>query len=142
MNNIKMILGGYRPPFIYANFKEYINKLGFSAGDTCQLTSRSPRTIRGWIQNDNAPRWIYYYLYCCAGYILHEDFHGFRVKHGELYTGTRITRNRGFTPGELTEYTFFHDYMYTLKTENARLELLLSNQDQHLLKRSINHVKN
>ena len=82
----------------------------------------------------------YYYLYCCAGYIMHKNFRGFRVKDGELYTGSRITRNRGFSPGELTEYTFFHDYMYTLKNENERLELLLSEHDNHLNKRSINHV--
>ena len=95
MNKIKMILGGYRPPFIYASFAEYSGKLGFNQTDIAQLTARSPRTIRGWYKND-APRWAYYYLYCCAGYILHKDFHSFRVKDGELYTGTRITRNRRF----------------------------------------------
>ncbi len=131
--DIKLILSGYRPPFIYANFQEYTNKLGFDACNICQLTSRSPRTVRGWLAGD-APRWVYYYLYCCSGYIMHKHFHGFRVRDGELFTGTRITRNRGFSPAELTEYTFFHEYMYTLKTENERLKKLLSSEKQNLLR--------
>ncbi len=118
--HINQILAGYRPPFIYDGFQEYINKLGFSLGEVAKLTHRTIRTITHWISTD-APRWAYYYLYVCAGYVLNKNFHGFRFVNDELYTGTRITYNHGFIPAHLTEYTFFHDYQHTLERTVKKL---------------------
>ena len=135
MSKVNEILAGYRPPFIYADFQEYINKLGFTIAEVAKLTEKSERTVRNWIQFD-APRCTYYYLYCCAGYVLHKNFHGFQVKNGELFTHTRITRNKGFSVGELTEYAFFHDYMHNLKNRNEELELMLKHQETHGLSKT------
>jgi hypothetical protein len=137
MDKIKTILSGYRPPFIYCDFQDYINHLDFTTEDVCKLTQRGDRTVRGWIANDTAPRWAYLYLYTCAGYILHDQFRGFRFLNGELFTGTRITYNRGFTSSKLTEYAFFHDLMRTISKENDQLKAQLNevnNQPQRILK--------
>lgn len=114
------IAAGFKPTFYYAGFAEYRRRLGFTRSDVAALVDKSAATVRRWDDQDTAPRWLYLLLYCCAGYLLDADFYGFQVIDGMLWTGTRITRNRGFTRAELTEYGFFREYTRTLERELRR----------------------
>lgn len=134
------ILKGYRPDFIYINFRDYIEQLNLTPENVSELTKKSPRTVRDWLAKD-APRLIYLYLYCCSGYLMHKDFRGFKVHRGKLYTNTNIHRQRGFAPGVLNNYAFFHQFMHTLQKENEDLKQALAEfESLDYKKRTIPHV--
>lgn len=115
------LAAGFRPAFYFETFGDYRQKLGFTLADVAEIAEKSLATVRRWEAQNDAPRWLWWLLYCCAGYVLDKDFYGFRIQHGKLWTGTRITHNDGFTRPELTEYAFFRQYTRTLERDLAAL---------------------
>lgn len=114
---IRSLHSGFRPVFYYQTFDEYRARLGFTLEEIAALIDKSPATVRRYIDQNSAPRWLYLLLYAAAGYVFDSEFFGFSVYDGRLYTGTRITRNRGFTRPELTEYAFFMDLIRKQQNE-------------------------
>lgn len=119
-DKIRALLSGFRPVFYYENFDDYRAKLGFSVVEIAALIDKSPATVKRYIDRNNAPQWLYLLLYVAAGYVLDKEFFGFSFSAGKLYTSTWITRNRGFTRQEITEYAFFMDYLRTLDNEKQK----------------------
>ena len=119
--NARKIIRGFNPEFQFENFGEFKRRLQFTPEQVACLTGRTIKTVKLWLNTD-APRWVYLLLYACSGRILDKEFTGWQIHEGKLYTGTRITRHRGFTPQEIEQYAWFKNYQRSLERENDELK--------------------
>lgn len=114
------ILSGIRPDIELNDFHAFAFNMGFQPDDVSAICNRSPKTVKRW-EADGAEPWAYLLLYACSGRVLNKNWHHYQFRDNELYTGSRITYNNGFTPAQLQEYTFYMQYLHDLKRENDRL---------------------
>ena len=119
--NARKIIRGFNPEFHFDDFRQFTHRLQFSPEQIACLTGRTKKTVQLW-HNTDAPRWVYLLLYACSGRFLDKEFQGWQIHDGKLYTGTRITRHRGFSPQEIEQYAWFKNYLRTLQRDNEALK--------------------
>jgi len=130
---------GFNPPFQFDSFKEFMRKLDFDNKYIEELTHTSPRTVRRWVNENTAPEWLYLLLYAAGGYILHKDWHGWRIVHGELVSDSApSTKHFGFKATQLFDLGFTlqnsHSIAHSaqdIKAENVRLMSLLLKYEEN-----------
>jgi len=138
----KSLLSPHIIGFQYQNFNEFLVGLGLSRADLVKITGLSSRTLQRHCNQNKAPQWLYIVSYCAAGYLLSDNWSGWRLSrdHGLINRSSPACKHKSIQPTQINGWNALYELnrgltlkMNDLSVENRRLIAIMSKVDHRRL---------